>query len=733
MAPKQVAPDKKKINTKGEISGNSKYPFQRHLERYHAGEFDTNLFQSSRKTGPYTPDDEEEHESILPSIVGTVSTEKVFVNKYPKESVKQQTFKQDVVNMVALDGQPLNAPSGTGFQRMIYNLDPRLSIPSRRTIGRTLKEKEALIVKHITTALKDCNPRSAHLMLDIWSSRQKLAVIGVQVRFIRKWKMQQFVLGFKHFPGKHDAVSIKSAIQGLLLNTYGMTISDFCTVTADNASAILAAFRQPENQVFQTGTSCLAQSTSVLSRTEAESSEDETTEPDEMLIESMAKFTNLVSTAEVVEDVVATKRLRSQMEKVIMDWSICETTGLTRNSCLAHLLQLGINDGLKNKLVSDFMKRINGIVTWFHKSPKQYTKLKSQTTIGLVRPCETRWNSFYHCLKRFSREVEKDDRKDSMVVYVNEVLSEAKAQKGRKVPAAITDEDFGLMRFLLSLLEPFAKLTDTYQSDGRNIKLTNLNMFTDYNDIEIDPNLEEYDELVKFREELRHCVVRRFETNKSNGQKVLDQDENETRLVGIDVFNNQFYLLATVLDPRLKLKIFEGNVSNGMTFRNGIPKDQVIGLLKKEFIIANSTTSSNDPDCIEVSVDLAQSANDNKKTLPITTPMKKRKSIFARLNRNDLPVKKKKLDEIEIYLGSDCIGDTESPLVYWKRNEEVFPVLSALAKKYLAVPATSASVERLFSVAGAIIRAWRAAMKISTAERLICYREYLRCGAFESM
>ncbi|ODM89363.1 Zinc finger BED domain-containing protein 1 [Orchesella cincta] len=113
--------------------------------------------------------------------------------------------------------------------------------------------------------------------------------------------------------------------------------------------------------------------------------------------------------------------------------------------------------------------------------------------------------------------------------------------------------------------------------------------------------------------------------------------------------------------------------------------------------------------------------------------MKKRKSIFARLNRNDLPVKKNKLDEIEIYLGSDCIGDTESPLVYWKRNEEVFPVLSALAKKYLAVPATSASVERLFSVAGAIIRARRAAMKISTAERLICYREYLRCGAFDSM
>jgi hypothetical protein len=54
-----------------------------------------------------------------------------------------------------------------------------------------------------------------------------------------------------------------------------------------------------------------------------------------------------------------------------------------------------------------------------------------------------------------------------------------------------------------------------------------------------------------------------------------------------------------------------------------------------------------------------------------------------------------------------------------------------MALKYLALPATSASVERLFSVGGSIMRSRRASMKIETAERLILYREYLRDGSLE--
>ena len=43
---------------------------------------------------------------------------------------------------------------------------------------------------------------------------------------------------------------------------------------------------------------------------------------------------------------------------------------------------------------------------------------------------------------------------------------------------------------------------------------------------------------------------------------------------------------------------------------------------------------------------------------------------------------------------------SENPLMYWKINSNKFPLLSNLARKHLAIPATSVPVKRLFSIAG---------------------------------
>ena len=57
--------------------------------------------------------------------------------------------------------------------------------------------------------------------------------------------------------------------------------------------------------------------------------------------------------------------------------------------------------------------------------------------------------------------------------------------------------------------------------------------------------------------------------------------------------------------------------------------------------------------------------------------------------------------EIAEYLRQKISKDTD-PLLWWKANKKRFPRLQALACKYLAEPATSASSERSFSSAGTV-------------------------------
>ena len=67
--------------------------------------------------------------------------------------------------------------------------------------------------------------------------------------------------------------------------------------------------------------------------------------------------------------------------------------------------------------------------------------------------------------------------------------------------------------------------------------------------------------------------------------------------------------------------------------------------------------------------------------------------------------------------------DLNNPLLWWATNAQRFPRVSALAAKYLAIQATSASSERLFSTAGLTIANDRAALRQDNAAMLVFIHE----------
>ena len=57
---------------------------------------------------------------------------------------------------------------------------------------------------------------------------------------------------------------------------------------------------------------------------------------------------------------------------------------------------------------------------------------------------------------------------------------------------------------------------------------------------------------------------------------------------------------------------------------------------------------------------------------------------------------------IESYIKTARSNSTMSTLAFWKQQQVVFPSLDTLVMKYLGVQASSAAVERMFSISGHI-------------------------------
>ncbi|XP_022519279.2 E3 SUMO-protein ligase ZBED1 [Astyanax mexicanus] len=83
-------------------------------------------------------------------------------------------------------------------------------------------------------------------------------------------------------------------------------------------------------------------------------------------------------------------------------------------------------------------------------------------------------------------------------------------------------------------------------------------------------------------------------------------------------------------------------------------------------------------------------------------------------------------EEIELYRMAKVISVDANPLKWWKNNEHQYPNLSKLSKHYLAVQATSVASERVFSTAGAIVTAQRAALSPDNVDILIFLKKNLK-------
>ena len=130
-------------------------------------------------------------------------------------------------------------------------------------------------------------------------------------------------------------------------------------------------------------------------------------------------------------------------------------------------------------------------------------------------------------------------------------------------------------------------------------------------------------------------------------------------------------------------------------------------LVQKANAVKSKTNDSSDSSGTTIS-------DGNKTSEP---PVKRRMSVLDRLlgdeekEEEDLCV----LEEVKLYLQERPIKRRKDPLCWWRVNGSRIPHLEILARKYLAIPATSTPSERVFLVAGIVVDKRRSAL---TAEMI---------------
>lgn len=320
--------------------------------------------------------------------------------------------------------------------------------------------------------------------------------------------------------------------------------------------------------------------------------------------------------------------------------------------CFAHTINLVVQDALKSTVdVAPIIAKVKSVVRFFHHSTSATAKLfefqqqHNRKSMKLIQEVETRWNSTYYMLQRYSEE-------QKMIT-----LTLGWVERSDLI---LTSEENATVEILIQALKPFEQVT--LEMSGE--KFTSLSKVIPLQrgilECLSSPSVKD----LPIVRNLRHNMSSRFSF-------VEERTVNAT---------------STFLDPRMKKLAF--------SLDSGIKKAETEifkDLSKLES--AQQTSHQKNPAPL-------QNTETPRKETGIWAVFDNK--VQKHISQASVPVVRPQL-ELTRYNQEMLIPRNQDPLQWWRENEAMFPLLKNVAKRYLCIPATSVPSERLFSKAGELI------------------------------
>ncbi|CAI5481561.1 unnamed protein product [Closterium sp. Yama58-4] len=350
--------------------------------------------------------------------------------------------------------------------------------------------------------------------------------------------------------------------------------------------------------------------------------------------------------------------------------------------CMAHVLNLAVQKALAVDTVKEALKRIRDTATFVGMSPKCMERFRKElkesypalAALKLVIDCDTRWGSTFAMVARALRL-----RRPLTSHFANE-----QEEKDKYASLRMTDDHWAALVALKGFLAPFNAITKAAEGSAYPTVTT---IVPYYNLL-----LDTLEKILKDATNPPSALLRDL-VNAALPvlQKHYDKSTDELTV-------------ATFLDPGLKMAYF---AMPSVPDVAQVPTDQVLRLVRSRWESYHTSqrlaAAAVAPPVPPVVVREPTAAVDGEEEDDEGGNIASRSSLLARIAASveGGGVRGSGGDEIDRYMLEELVQNV-SPLEYW-RDKRDMPVLKAMARDYLAIPASSAASERVFSMSRNLI------------------------------
>ena len=573
---------------------------------------------------------------------------------------------------VGSENMPNSIIDKPSFRNVIAALNPRYIPPGKVLLAKEIDKLYSLMCDVIKGHLSSAT--AVHFTTDLWTKKGLTSsYFGVTAHFSHvDGEYHSVLLAMRNIKELHHTAAVVADLFKQVVTEWNVSSDQVRFVVTDNGSNIVKAFR---DDFFR-------------ELAEAEESESDDTNTDNEDEEEMVDDDTIIDTID--EDVVDFDTCDSEHAQQF------EEVGYgKRLSCYAHTIQLVVTSFNKDPYVRSLVTEVYRVVKKVNSSAVATGKLLRLCNKKLLSHCPTRWSSTFLVLQRLL------EVKEPLIQVLQEM----------EWDCTITVSKWKVLSSMMDLLHPFAESTNLLSGEKY---ATIGSVVVDIMDISL-----HLDTFVKSKDTPKQLIpvanVMKAELNRRFGKY--------TDPTAVDC--DPTYLMALLLNPAEAILLNEEQIKcASKELKRYMERSNLPCTSEAEYSAVSSHSPSPSP----------QEGSDQSDNSSNSEPRSKhhRRFVHKIIQQRATDLKRKASSspidiQIKKYVHkvkTNPPPDVE-PLKYWmdryQRNKD--SVLSAVAIDVLTATASSAPAERVFSIAGEVVRGKRNRLQKYNLEREVLLRK----------